>query len=124
MAAGKVLRAAGNQHHVRAFIENGTGGLNGIFHAAETGDGSGAQCGGVHDDGVALDVAVEREMRAVARIEDRIVLKNDDGGFDGVKCVTAVSKNGPAGVERAETAGFAGINGVIGNVPGTAVNDE
>ena len=109
---------------MRTFFEDGARGLNGIFDAAKTGDGTGAKCGGVHDDGVAFDVAIEIEMRAIAGVENRIVFEHSDGGFDGVEGVAAVGENGVAGVKRAKATGLAGFDGVVGDVPGTAVDDE
>src|SRR6202007_1390411 len=62
---GEVLGAFGDEHHVRAFFEDRAGGPDWIFDPAESGDGACAERGGVHDDGVAFDVAVEGEMGAV-----------------------------------------------------------
>jgi hypothetical protein len=122
MRGSEVLSSFRDEHHVRTFFEDRAGGLNGIFHAAEARDGTGAKGGGVHDDRVAFDVAVEGEMGAEAGVKDWIVLENDDGSFDGVERVAAVFENSPAGLESAEAAGFTGFNSVIGNVPGAAVN--
>jgi hypothetical protein len=124
VGGGEVLGALGDEHHVRAFFEDSAGGLDGIFHAAEASDGAGAERGGVHDDGVAFDVAGEGEMGAEAGVENGIVFEDDDGCFEGVERVAAGFENVPAGLESAEAAGFAGVNGIIGNVPGAAVNDE
>ena len=63
-------------------------------------------------------------MGAEAGVEGGIVFKDDDGGFDGVERVAAVFEDIPAGVESAEAAGFAGVNGIIGNIPGAAMNNE
>ena len=63
-------------------------------------------------------------MRAVARVEDRIVFEDRDGGFDGVEGVATIRQHRPAGTKSAETAGIAGVNRFIGNVPGTPVNNE
>jgi hypothetical protein len=109
---------------MRTSFKDGARGLDGIFDAAKTGHGTGAKCGGVHDDGVAFDVAIEIEMGAVAGVEDRIVFKDGYGGFDGIECVAAVAEDGIAGLERAKAAGFAGFNGVVGDVPGAAMYDE
>jgi hypothetical protein len=130
IAKGNALRvdeafgALGDQHHVGTFFEDGASGLDGIFDAAETGDGAGAERGGVHDDGVTFDLAIEIEVGAVAGVEDGVVLEDGDGGFDGVEGVAAAGENGPAGSKSAETTGFAGVDGVVGDVPGTAVEDE
>ena len=124
VSGGEMFGTLGDEHHVGAFFEDRAGGLDRIFHAAQAGDGAGAERGCVHDDGVAFDVAVEREVRAEAGVEDWIVFEDDNGGFDGVERMAAVFQNPPAGFESAEAAGFACVNSVIGDVPGTAVNDE
>jgi len=121
---GEAFGAGGDEHHVGAFFEDGAGGLDGIFDAMETSDGAGAEGGGFHDDGVAFDVAVEIEVRAVASVEDGVVLEDGDSDLDGVEGVAAVGEDAPTGLEGAEAAGLAGFDGVIGDVPGTAVDDE
>jgi len=90
VGTGEVFGAFGDEHHVRAFFEDSAGSLDGIFDAAEARDGAGAEGGGVHDDGVTFDVAIEGEMGAEAGIEDGIVFEDDDGGFDGIERVTVV----------------------------------
>ena len=122
--AGEILRALGDEHHVGASFQDRAGGLDRIFDAAQAGDGAGTEGGGVHDDGVAFHVAVEGEVRAISRVEKGIVLEDDDGGFDRVERVAAVFEDSPAGLESAEAAGFTGVDGVIGDIPGAAVNDE
>jgi hypothetical protein len=121
---GELFRALRNEHHVGALFEDGASSLDRIFDASKTGDGADFECGGVHDNGVAFDVAIEIKMRAVACVEDRIVFEDSDGGFDSVESVAAIEEDVVTGVESAEAAGFAGFDGVVGNVPGTAVNDE
>src|SRR5260370_34773947 len=66
----ETLRAFGNKHHVRTIFENLARKLNGILNALQRGRGAGAKCRPVHDDGVALDTAIQIEMRAVARVEN------------------------------------------------------
>jgi len=124
IGAGEIFGAFGDKHHVGAFFEDRAGGLDRIFDAAQARDRAGAEGGGVHDDGVAFDVTIEGEVGAKAGVEDRVIFEDDDGGFDGVERVAAVFENVPAGLESAEAAGFAGVDGIIGNVPGAAVNDE
>jgi hypothetical protein len=122
--AGEVFGAFGDEHHVGTLFENGARGANRILDPAQAGDGTCAKRGGVHNDGVAFDVAIEREMRAVAGVEGGIIFENDDSGFNGVEGVAAVLENGPAGVESAEAACSAGVNGIVGNVPGAAMNNQ
>lgn len=82
------------------------------------------QRGCIHDDGVAFDATIEGEMRSVTGVEDWIVFQDDDGGFNGIEGVAAGFENAPASMKGAKAASFAGINGIVGDVPGAAVNDE
>jgi hypothetical protein len=116
--------AFGNQHHVRAILKDLAGNLNGVFDALQGGGSAGAKRGAVHHDGVALDMAVEIEVRAVTGIEDGIVFEDDDRGFYGIKSSAATGQDGPTGGEGAVTARFASIDGFVGNVPGATVNNK
>ena len=109
---------------MRAFFENSASGANGIFYAAQTGDRTSAESGSVHDDGVAFDMAIEIEVRAEASVKDGIVFENHDGGFDGVQSATPFGEYTPACLQGAEAASVAGIDSIVGNIPGTAMNDE
>ena len=120
----KALGAFGDQHHVRALFENGARQADGIPDAVQAGDGSRAKSGRVHDDRITFDLAIEIEMRAITGVEDGIVFKNHDGGFDGVECVAASGENAPPGFKGAPAPNFAGFDGVIGNVPSATVNNE
>jgi len=120
----EALGALGDEHHVGAFFEDDASGLNGISDAAETGDRAGAESGGVHHDGVALDVAIEIEVRAVAGVEDGIVFEDGDGGLDGVESVASIGEQSPASAKSSETTGLAGANSFVRNVPGATVDDE
>ncbi len=120
----EALGAPGDQHHVRALFQDFASGLNGILDALQSGRSAGAKRGAIHDDGVAFDVAVQIEVRAVTGVKDRVVFEDHNGGFDGVKSGTPAGKDGPAGSEGAMAAGFASVNGFVGNVPGAAVNNE
>ena len=122
LAEGELLGAFRDEHHVGAFFEDSARGLDGIFDVVKTGDGASAESGSVHDDSVAFDVAVEIEVRTVARVENGIVFENGDDRFDGVESVAAVEENIVAGVESTETARFASVDGVVGDVPGAAVD--
>ena len=121
---GEAFGALGDQHHVLAILEDFAGGLNGILDALQISRGAGSKSCTVHDDSVAFDVAVEIEVRAVTGVEDRVVFEDDDGGFDGVQSRAPARKDGPPGTEGAMAAGFAGVHGVVRNVPCAAVNNE
>jgi len=105
-------------------LEDGTRNANGIFDMAQTGSGTSAKRGRVHDDGVAFDLAIEIQMGAEAGVKDGIVFEDDDGGFDGIEGVTAVAEYTPTGAKGAEAARVAGVNSVVRDVPRTAMNDE
>ncbi len=114
----------GDEHHVRAVFQDGAGETDGVAHALQRGDGAGTECGAVHDDGVAFDAAIEIQVRAEAGIENRLVFEDDDGGFDGIERGAARAKHGPASGKGAMAAGFARVDGFVGDIPGSAVNDE
>ena len=120
----EVLGAFRNKHHVRALFKHNACRANGIFHAAQTGDRPCPQSGSVHDDRVALNVAIEVQVRTEAGVEDGIVFQDDDRGLDGIESRTAFGKHGPTGAQSALTTAMAGDDSVIGNIPGAAVNNE
>ena len=124
MLASEAFRAFRDQHHMRALFEHRACGADGILNAPQAGNRAGAKSSGFHDDGVALDMPIKREVRAVAGVENRIVFENHDGGLDSVKRVAAVFEDTPAGMESAQTTCFACINRFVGNVPGSAMHDE
>ena len=85
---GEALGTLANKHHMRALFEDAASEANRILDAMKTGNGTGFECGRVHDDGVAFHPAIEIEVRAVTCIKNRIVFENGDSGFDGVQSVT------------------------------------
>src|SRR5260370_42602209 len=109
---------------MRAILEDCSSNSNGILDAMQRGSCAGVQRRSVHDDGVAFYSPVQIQMRAVARIENGIVFKHYDGGFDGVESVAAAREDGPARGKRALASGFASIDGFVRNVPRAAVNDQ
>ncbi len=119
---GEAFRAFGDQHHVRTFFEDLSREADGILQALQTRCGAGTKRGSVHDDGIAFDFAIAIEMGAVARIEHRIVLENNDRGFDGFERGTARSEDAPASGESVAAAAGAGVDGFVGNVPSATVN--
>jgi len=81
---GKTPRALGDEHHVIRVLHDFACQTDGILDSLQASGGSSAERGGVHDYGVAFHAAVQIQVRAVTGVEDRIVLKNDDGSFDGI----------------------------------------
>ncbi len=121
---GKFFRAFSDEHHVTAMLINGASGANGIFDALQTSSGAAAKRSTVHHDGVTFDFAFGVEMRAEAGIEHGSIFENGDGGLDGVERGAAAGKDLPTFAEGFETALLAGVDGIVGNVPSTAVKDE
>src|SRR3989442_7480809 len=72
---GETLGALRDTHHVRTILEYFARELNRILDALQRGRRAGTERSAVHDDGVALDAAIQIEMQAVARIETGIVLE-------------------------------------------------
>src|SRR5690348_508382 len=124
VVAREAFRAVRDKHHVRAVLQDGARQAHGVADALDTSYGTRAKRRAIHDDGVALDAAIEIEVRAKARVEDRIIFKDDDGGFDCVQRGAAARKNRPAGFQRAMAAGLAGVDRLIRNVPSTTVHNE
>src|SRR5713226_7999711 len=122
--SSEALRASSDEHHVRTIFEDLPGNPDGVLDALQSGRGAGAKRRAVHDDGVAFDVAVKIEVRAVTGVEDGVVFEDDDGGFDGIQSGAAAGEDGPPGSESAMAAGFAGVHGVVRNVPRAAMNNE
>jgi hypothetical protein len=69
-------------------------------------------------------VAIEIQMGTEASVEGGIVFQDDDGGLDGVESGATFREHRPAGAQGILTADIAGDDGVIGNIPGAAVNNE
>src|SRR5260221_8310752 len=86
--------------------------------------GPGAKGRAIHHNSVAFHVAIEIEVRAVARIENRVIFENDDGGLDRVQRGAASGEDVPSCGKSRGAAVFASGNGFIGNVPGSAVNNQ
>jgi len=113
----KALGAFGDQHHVRAFFENGAGQADGILDAVQNQRRNRREeWPRPSTDRIAFDLTVEIEMRAIAGVEDGIVFKNDDGGFKWRRGVAASGEDVPADLQGAAAPSLAGFDGVIGNV--------
>ena len=120
----EALRPFCHQHHVRTIVQDGSGKPNGVLHALQCRGRPGTQRRAIHDHGVALHAAVQIQMGTVACVENRVVFQYHDSGFDGVESIATFRKDGPAGSQGALTARFTGIDGLVRNVPGAAVNNQ
>jgi hypothetical protein len=63
-------------------------------------------------------------VRTEAGVEGGIVFQDDDRSLDGIESRAAFRKHCPTGAQGALTAGIAGDDSVIGNIPGATMNNE
>src|SRR5258708_17479703 len=115
--SSEALRASTDEHHVRAIFEDLAGGPDGVLDALQRGRSAGAKGAAVHDDGVAFDVAVKIEVRAVTGVVVRDVFEDHDGGFYGVQSGTAAIQDGPPGFKSAMAVAVASIDSFVTDVP-------
>ena len=121
---GETLGAIRDQHHVRTLFENFARELNGILDALQRCRRAGTERLAVHDNGVALHMAIQIEMRPIPGVKNWIVLENHDGGFDRVQRQAAAGEQSPAGPESALAAGLASFHGFVRNIPRAAMHDQ
>ena len=81
MLFGEFFRAASDQHHVFAVLQDRARQAYGIVYVFDGGDCAGFQRVAVHQDRVELHVAIGIQVRAVSSVEGGIVFQNYDGGF-------------------------------------------
>src|SRR5215471_15383345 len=74
----KTLRAFSDEHHVRAFLQDGSGYTNGILHPLERRSRAGMKSSAVHHDGVAFHTSVQIQVRPIASVEDRVIFQYHD----------------------------------------------
>ena len=120
---GKLLGTGANQHHVLAGFEHLARQANGVADALDRRYGAGPEARAIHDDGVELDVAFAVQVRTDAGIECGVVLQHHDGRFDGVERGAAALEDFPSGFECAAAPIAAVLNGFVGDVPGTTVDN-
>jgi len=120
----KVLRSGADEVDVRAFVEHQARGLNGVAQALDAGDSASAESGTIHEQGVELDAAIAGEEAAASGVEGGVVFQFGDCGFDGVGGGGSEFEERVAGLERVKDALLVGLEHVVGNGPGSAVDDE
>ena len=69
-----------------------------------------------------MNVAVAIQVRAETGVKRGVVLKNDNGGFDGIERGAGAGQDFPTGFERAANSGAAVGDRFVGNIPSAAVN--
>ena len=85
---------------------------------------AGAKSCAVHHDGIAFHFAVSVQMRAKTSVEYWIVFEDGDCGFNCIERVTAGNEYLPSRGESFAAAVFAGFDGIVGNVPSAAMNNQ
>jgi SH3-like domain-containing protein len=91
---------------MRTVFKDAAGKANWIFDAMKSGYRPSFETFRVHYDGIAFDLSIEVEMRAVAGVESGIVLKNCNSGFNCVERIASGVEDGPAGFDSATTSCF------------------
>jgi len=104
---GKFFRAACDQHHVFAVLEDRARQTDGIVNVFDGSDCSSFQRVPVHKNRVELHVAVGVQVRAESSVERGIVFQNYDSGFDSINRRAARGENFPSGFERSLNSGAA-----------------
>ena len=124
MLGREALRPFGHKVHMRAVAQNLARRAYGIGDALHAAHASAAQRGAVHDEGIELHFAVAIEKAAAAGVESLVVFHDDDSFLDGIERRPAAFEHPPArghGVAHTVEMSF---HHVIGNGPGTAMNDQ
>src|SRR5579885_1221325 len=124
MLPRKPLRSFRNDHHVRRVLENLSRQPHRVLDAMESRGCAGPQRGAFHHYGVAFHMSVAVQMRAIAGVKHRIVFEDNHRRFHGVQCAAAGLQHCPARLQRSLAPGLACADGLIRNVPRTAVNDQ
>jgi hypothetical protein len=102
---GKVIGAGADQHDVRRLLHYGARERDGIARALHVGNRTGSHGLAIHDRGIELIGAIRGEDRAAARVEERIIFEQLDGGFDGVERRASLIENVGSGVKCLLEAG-------------------
>ena len=123
MLGGKTLGTFGDEINVRAVAKDLAGGADGIAQTLDAADAATAEGLAIHDEGVELHFAVAIEKTAAAGVESFVVFHHDDGLFNRVEGGAAQFQHTPTGRRGVADAMEVRLDHVIGNGPGTAVND-
>src|SRR5580692_5489438 len=124
MLGSKAFGAFSDKIDVRAVAENFARGANRVAQAFDASDAAAAQSCAVHDEGVELHLAVAVQEAATSRVEGFVVFESDHGFFDGVEGRAATFQSAPSRGGRIAHSVEVRLNHVVGNIPGTAVNDQ
>ena len=124
VGVGEVLGSFTYEVDVRTFFEDQACGLNGIAQALDAGHAAGLHASAVHEEGVELDTAIGGKKAAAAGVEGGVVLKDGDGGFDGVKGGCAAREKRVTGFESLADTGQVSGSSINGDGPCATMNEE
>jgi hypothetical protein len=122
--SGELFRPFADQHHVFGFFQDEPSELNWIAHVLDCRDGAGLERDAVHQDRIELNPAVAIQMRAVACVEQGIVLERDNCSLHRVNRSIASRQHLPSGFERLANAAQTIISDIFREVSGAAMNNE
>src|ERR1700679_3966890 len=109
---------------VRTFFKDQARGVDGVAQVLDARNAAGSHAAAVHEERVELDPTVGGEKAATTGVEGGIVLKDGDGGFNGVNGRAAACEDFMTDFEGPANAGFVCRCGVGGNGPCASVNKE
>jgi hypothetical protein len=121
---GEGFGTGADEVDVRTFFKHEAGGLDGIVEALDAGDTAGAEGVTLHDEGVELDATVAGEEAAAAGVEGDVLFHDGDGGLDGGDSGAGLREYFVTGRERIMDAALVGGDHVIGNGPGSAMDEK
>jgi hypothetical protein len=101
--------------------------VDGIAQPLDAGYAAGAHAAGdspVHQQRVELDFALAGEKGATTGIEGFVVFEDRDSGLYRIDRGSAALQQRIAGKQRTANAEGVGIDGVVGNGPGAAMNEK
>ncbi len=121
---GKTLRAIRDKIDVGALFQHQTGDSNGIANVLHAAYSAGAQGVSIHHQGIKLHGAIASEKAASSSIEGIVVFHGDDCSFNSVHGGAAPLQQTPPKVEGLANSVEMGLDHVIGNGPGAAMNHQ
>jgi hypothetical protein len=96
VGGGELLCTDPDEVDVGALFEDEAGGFDGVAKVFDAGNASSLHAASVHDERIELDAAVGGEKAAATGVEGGVILKDSDGGLDGVDRRAASGQDGIA----------------------------
>jgi len=121
---GEAFGAFGDEIDVRALFEHLAGDDDGVAHALDASDASGAKRGAAHHHGIELDLTVSVKEAAASGVEGIVVFHDDDGSLDGFNGATTALEHTPSSGKRVADTVDVSIDKVVRNGPGSAMDQK